>query len=45
MLLAIETNLFTIGTITLPKLEILATMSNSKTSINAKIDTNAKIGT
>jgi hypothetical protein len=39
MLLAIETDLFTIGTITLPKLEILAAMSNSKTSINAKIGT------
>ncbi len=46
VLLATELDLFTINTITLSKLEILATMvANAKIGINAKIDTNAKIST
>ncbi len=52
MLLATEPDLFTIETITLPELEILAmvvvdakTNTNAKTSTNAKISIDNKIGT
>jgi hypothetical protein len=45
LLLAAKLDLFTIITITLPKLEVLAIMSiDGKTGTNPKIDTNAKIG-
>lgn len=46
VLLVVELDLFTISTITLPKLEILATMMiDAKIDIVVKISTNAKIGT
>ncbi len=42
MLLVAEPYLFTIGTITLLKLEVLAVMSDAKTNIDAKIDMDTK---
>ncbi len=45
VLLVVELDLFTIGTIILPKLEILAIMTiDAKIGIVVKISTNAKIG-
>jgi hypothetical protein len=46
VLLAAKLDLFTIGTIILPKLEVLAIMLvDGKTDINPKIGTDAKIST
>jgi hypothetical protein len=42
MLLTAKSNLFTIGTITLLKLEVLVAMSNAKTSINTKTSIDVK---